>query len=254
MSSYVITGASRGIGLELTKQLLELPVTQVAKVFALTRSRPSNSLNQLIADNSDRLFSVIASVDNATDLKRAAADVKARLGEHGGLDVLVNNAGITAFSPGGTRNLTAEQLTQVLNTNVTGVHLVTMAFLPLLEAGKGKKVISMSSTLGAISWAQKFKLSPTPAYKISKAALNMLNTQYALDYADAGFTFLLVSPGWLTTDLGGEGADFPVDVGVQDVIRIILDSTPAQNGKFLNIHVPGQEDAWGSYDGKEISW
>ena len=49
--------------------------------------------------------------------------------------------------------------------------------------------------MGSISWAAKFKLAPSPAYKISKAALHMLNAQYALDYAEAGFTFLCVSPG-----------------------------------------------------------
>jgi NAD(P)-dependent dehydrogenase (short-subunit alcohol dehydrogenase family) len=49
--------------------------------------------------------------------------------------------------------------------------------------------------MGSIAWAHKYKLAPTPSYKVSKAALNMLNTVYALEYADAGFTFLLVSPG-----------------------------------------------------------
>lgn len=52
-----------------------------------------------------------------------------------------------------------------------------------------------SSSMGSVSWAPKFKLSPTPSYKISKAALHMLNAQYALDHAEAGFTFLCVSPG-----------------------------------------------------------
>jgi NAD(P)-dependent dehydrogenase (short-subunit alcohol dehydrogenase family) len=52
-----------------------------------------------------------------------------------------------------------------------------------------------SSTLGSIAWAEKFKLGPVPEYKISKTALNMLNKQYAMEFADAGFTFLLISPG-----------------------------------------------------------
>jgi len=125
--------------------------------------------------------------------------------------------------------------------------------------------------MGSVSWAAKYKTAPVPAYKISKAALHMLSAQYALDHADAGFTFLCVSPGvttplewpqkrytnslqWLKTELGGDYAQFDVGVGVSELKRIILQATKAQNGKFVNIHIPGQEKSWGQYDGREIPW
>lgn len=112
------------------------------------------------------------------------------------------------------------------------------------------------------------------AYKVSKAGFHMLNKQFSLDLAEEGFTCLLVSPGvslrlqqyllstlltkyfvkWLKTDLGTDYGDFTVDVGAAEIKRIILASSPAQNGKFLNIHVPGHENAPGRYDGKEIEW
>jgi hypothetical protein len=83
----------------------------------------------------------------------------------------------------------------------------------------------------------------------------MLNKQYAIQYADAGFTFLAVSPGWLKTDLGGvDYADLEVPVGVAELKRIILEATPSQNGQLVNILVPGQEEAFGLYNGKEIPW
>lgn len=59
---------------------------------------------------------------------------------------------------------------------------------------------------------------------------------------------------WLKTNLGGDDADLDVEVGVTELKRIILQSTKAQNGKCLNIHVPGQEEAWGQYDGGEVPW
>lgn len=59
---------------------------------------------------------------------------------------------------------------------------------------------------------------------------------------------------WLKTDLGTDYGDFTVDVGGAEIKRIVLESTPAQNGKFLNIHVPGHENSPGRYDGKEIEW
>lgn len=67
-------------------------------------------------------------------------------------------------------------------------------------------------------------------------------------------TILIFRIQWLKTDLGGEQADFDVSVGVKETKRIILEATTAQNGKFVNIHVPGHENAWGQYDGKEVSW
>lgn len=113
-----------------------------------------------------------------------------------------------------------------------------------------------SFTIGAISWAHK--LLPNPAYKISKAALHILNAQYKLDLGNKGFTLLLISPGvrlsicapvlltvaqWLETDLGGEHADLPVETGVSELKCIMLSAAKEHDGKFLNIHVPGQEQA-----------
>jgi hypothetical protein len=59
---------------------------------------------------------------------------------------------------------------------------------------------------------------------------------------------------WLKTDLGSQNADLEPEVGVADTKRIIVEADKSQNGKFLNIHVPGWEDKWGRYDGKEIEW
>jgi hypothetical protein len=59
---------------------------------------------------------------------------------------------------------------------------------------------------------------------------------------------------WLKTDLGGQGAELEVDVGVAEVKRIILEATPAQNGQFRNIHIPGQENSWNQYDGGTVPW
>ncbi|GAB7353829.1 hypothetical protein MBLNU459_g4201t1 [Dothideomycetes sp. NU459] len=253
MASYLITGASRGLGFELTKQLLELPTSRVGKIFAVTRSTPPAPLQDLIRNSADRIVHVTASVDDTGSVQNAAEVVKAKL-DGQGLDVLINNAGIASYTPGGARSISPEQLAQVFDVNVIGPQRVIASFLPLLEIGKEKKVINITSTLGSISWAEKCKAVPTHAYKISKAALNMLNAQYAADHADAGFIFLCVSPGWLKTDLGGEHADFDVEVGASELKRIILESSKAQNGKFLNIRVPGHEDSYGRYDGGEIPW
>jgi len=143
MATYLITGASRGIGLELTKQLLELPASKVSKVFAIARNAESDAINQLVKEYSDRLYPVSASVDDHASVQKAAETVKTKLSGHG-LDVLVNNAAISGLTSGSIKNMDLDQLTQILNVNVVGVQRVTAAFMPLLEQGTQKKVINMS--------------------------------------------------------------------------------------------------------------
>lgn len=164
MATYLVTGAARGIGLELTKQLLELPSTQVDKVFALVRSSPApkSPLQELLDKYSDRLFAITAAVDNTESVQKAAEEVKAKLASTGkGLDVLVNNAGIAFHHPDGIRNVSAEDMTQLLDVNVIGTQRVTAAFLPLLESGNGgqKKIINMY-VLCFFPFLEKMRWSP----------------------------------------------------------------------------------------------
>lgn len=142
MANYLITGASRGIGLELTKQLLELPDSQVDKLFAITRGDPSPPLRDLLSRNPDRAVHILASVDDTESVQKAARDVQATLGTRG-LDVLVNNAGVQAYCTAGTRSVPPEQMAHLFDVNVIGPQRMIAAFLPLLEAGKLKKVINV---------------------------------------------------------------------------------------------------------------
>jgi NAD(P)-dependent dehydrogenase (short-subunit alcohol dehydrogenase family) len=137
--------------------------------------------------------------------------------------------------------------------------------------------MSSSSTLGSISLSSQFSGSPAHAYKISKAAMNMMTVQYALQYADEGFTVFAVSPGvsphpfsrlrrasetltastkWLRTDMGGQCADLPVETGAEQVLKCVNNVGKELNGRFLNIHVPGWENAPGpnQYPGGDAPW
>lgn len=143
MATYLITGASRGIGLELTKQLLELPASQVSKVFAVARNIESDAIKHLVKDYPDRVYLVSASIDDNASIQKAAETIKTELSGHG-LDVLVNNAGIAGTTSGSIKDMDLDQLTQILNVNVIGTQRVTAAFMSLLEQGTQKKIINMS--------------------------------------------------------------------------------------------------------------
>ncbi|KAJ5110536.1 hypothetical protein N7532_001071 [Penicillium argentinense] len=253
MASFLITGSSRGLGLALVSRLAALPKGQVETIFATARQDNSPQLNQLVTASSGRIELVRLDVEDKKTIEEAARQVESKLAGKG-LDYLINNAGTLDYNPAGLEGM--DNLNQIFNLNVTGVHEVTRAFLPLLRRGQKKTVVNISTTLGSIARAQEYAQSPTPAYKITKAALNMLTVQYAQSFASEGLTFLAVSPGWLRTDLGSQRADLPVETGAEKVVDIVLKTGPHQNGKFVNIHVPGWEKAPGpnQYEGKEVEW
>jgi NAD(P)-dependent dehydrogenase (short-subunit alcohol dehydrogenase family) len=153
MATYLITGASRGIGLELTKQLLELPASQVSKVFAVARNIESDAIKQLEQKYSDRLYPVSASVDNTASVQKAAEVVKTKL-DGQSLDVLINNAGIGGETTGSIKDMELDQLTQIFDVNVVGVQRVTAAFFPLLEQGSQKKVINVYVHYHDLTWCR----------------------------------------------------------------------------------------------------
>jgi NAD(P)-dependent dehydrogenase (short-subunit alcohol dehydrogenase family) len=134
---------------------------------------------------------------------------------HGrGLDYLINNAGVQPFGSG-LSDIRSEQFSDVLRMNVVSVHIFTAATMELLRQGSSKTVVNMevrnlfpvatylfllivlprSSVMGSITYTNRFVNAPAYAYKVSKAALNMLTSRYALEYGHEGFTFLVLSSG-----------------------------------------------------------
>lgn len=143
MATYLITGTGKGLGLELTKQLSELPESHVSKIFAITRSPPTPALKDLITSSNGRVVNVLASVDDTKSVEKAAEEIKGQLGTRG-LDVLINNAAIQQHSPNNKmEDFSAADFSRILETNLVGPHRVITAFLPLLRAGTQKKIINM---------------------------------------------------------------------------------------------------------------
>ncbi|OQO07941.1 hypothetical protein B0A48_06733 [Cryoendolithus antarcticus] len=238
MATYLITGTSQGLGLALTAQLLSRTTAEVSHVFALSRSSPSQELRELLDTHPSRSTSVVASVTDDLAVGAAVEQVSTVLGSRG-LDVLINNAGTNDTHPKGMRSVEVEALMSVFELNVMGVKRITIAFLPLLERGNEKKIINMCIIAPRIELAGE-PHEPTYAYKVSKAAMNMLTMQYALDLQDSGFTVMAVSPGWLKARFGGGGvAQLTAEQGAEAVEEIIREATKEDNGKFVNIRVPG---------------
>ncbi|KAL4739581.1 hypothetical protein BDV11DRAFT_187193 [Aspergillus similis] len=251
MSSFVVTGASRGLGLAFVRRLAALPASEVSTVFATARSQ-SPELEELAKQSAGRVIVIKLEVTDEASIKQAAAEVGDRLSGKG-LDVLINNAGVCDYTPDGVKAM--DNLEQIFSINVLGVHWVTRAFIPLLQKGTQKKVVNISTTLASITLARASHGLPTPAYKVSKAAMNALTVQYALDYEKEGFTIFALSPGWLKTELGGgDAADLTADEGARLSLDIILGPSRGLNGQFARIHLPGWENSRHQYDGSNAPW
>ncbi|KAL8989987.1 MAG: hypothetical protein Q9169_008235, partial [Polycauliona sp. 2 TL-2023] len=243
MASYLITGASRGFGLALARELAALPASGVTRIFATARA-DSPELEELAKSSSGRVVVVQLDVTNEASIKEAAVQVEVSLAGKG-LDVLINNAGVLQYAADGVKSM--DNLAESLTINVLGAHWVTKAFFPLLEKGTQKKVINISTTLGSITHARQAHFLPAPAYKISKAAMNALTVQYALDYEKEGFTFMALSPGWMKTDLGTEIADLTPEEGAKASLDMIFRPGQGLNGQFPTVLVKGWEKAGGNH-------
>ncbi|CAN9323804.1 unnamed protein product [Alternaria alternata] len=237
MASYLITGSSRGIGLGYVTILARKDASEVGKIFAAARSENS-ALKRLISESAGRIEFVPLEVTSEESAVKVAQHVERSLGGKG-LDILINNAGVPSHTEGGIENMT--DLTEVLNVNVFGVHNVTRAFLPILKKGQLKKIANISSSLGSMALSAMGKFQPTPAYKVSKAALNMLTVQWAESLEKDGFTVLAVCPGWVKTDMGTEAGYLTPEESATGGLNVLFGHTIADSGKFFVVDLPGKE-------------
>jgi NAD(P)-dependent dehydrogenase (short-subunit alcohol dehydrogenase family) len=224
MATWLITGAGRGIGLEMARQ---------------------------VSARGDDVIGTVRDPDKAGALRDTGARVEIvdvsdpvaidRLGSRmagQAIDVLVNNAGIGRFG-GAVKDLSAEELHRYMAVNAIGPILVVKALLESLRAGGGKKIASVTSLMGSIGDNGS---GGAYGYRASKAALNMLNASLALELKREGFACLVLNPGWVKTDMGGAGAPTPVDVSVRGLVRVIDSATPEVTGRFFD------------HDGKALPW
>lgn len=203
----LVTGANRGIGLEVCRQLGErgFVVVLTARDEAKGRAAAAPLRRAGVDVHVQRL-------DVADDQSvRAAAGAVAR--SIGRLDVLVNNAGILYDTWQRAADADLEVVRRAFETNTLGAWRVTQAFLPLLRQSKHGRIVNVSSGAGALASLD----GETPAYALSKAALNALTLMLAAELKPAGILVNAVCPGWVATDMGGAGGR-PVAEGAAGVV------------------------------------
>ena len=230
MKTALITGANKGIGHEVARQL----AAKGFHVFVGSRNaRAGRKAAEEIAKKCGKATFLeidVAENDSVTKAAREFSNIE----DH--LDVLVNNAGIVADGDEAILEVSDDLFRKTLETNTLGALRVTRAFAPLLRKSKAPRVINVSSgsgqlTGGAEGWA--------PAYSISKSALNGVTSQLAA--ALPKFAVNAVCPGWVRTDMGGENASRSVEEGADTIAWLASEARQDLTGKFLR-------------DRKEIPW
>jgi len=238
MTTVLITGANRGIGLEHVRQYAAAGV----HVVATCRDPASAAELQAIADAHPGKVRIEALAVNDAGSVAAFAE---RL-EGLAVDVLINNAGTYGPIPlpDGMAHQTLGGMdydiwADILATNVVSPFRITAALIDNLKAGQKKTIVMMSSGLASIGTNI---YGGSHAYRSSKAALNMLAKGLAVELKGDGVTIIAMAPGWTRTALGGPDAPYSVEESVEGQQKVIAGLSLEDTGKFLDL--AGAEVAW----------
>lgn len=229
MAVVLITGANRGIGLALVKAY----AGRRDKVFAAIRTTSDRFELDAFVTTAPKWVEVIEmDVSDAAEIGRARRKLEAEP-----IDVLINNAGVGGPERQTATDMDFDGLIETLNINTIAPLRVATAFLPNVKAAKGK-IITLSSQMGQVQSASTDSL----AYRVSKAAVNKLMRGLAAELKPQGIPVLIVHPGWVKTDMGGDAAPLSSEESASQLQKLIDKLDIASTGKFL---------AW---NGKELAW
>ena len=228
--SVLITGASRGIGLEFARQYAEAGW----RVHACCRDPQKAGKLQQVADKYTDLVTLhTLDVGDSGQIKRL---VNALSDE--AIDLLINNAGI--YLPDYENGQISERtLIESFRINSIAPLIIAEAFADNLDKGSHKKIVNITSKMGSIDDNTS---GGRYAYRSSKAALNMVTKSLAVDLAPRGISAIVLHPGWVQTDMGGSNASTSVEKSVTGMRAVIERIKLKDSGKFYG------------YDGKEIPW
>lgn len=235
MQRWLITGARRGIGLEMTRQLLHRGDAVIGTVRSEAAAQELRDL--FPAEVAQRLQIVSLDVRDRKSITKAAL----RITEH--LDVLVNNAGILGPERQSTLDMDFDGFLEMFVVNAMGPLAVTQAFLPQLRRSERPRIVTITSRMGSSSYRKDDLI----AYQASKAAANKVVRGFATTLGPSGIIVIAAHPGLVRTDLGGTRATAsPESISAIEsatgLLKVIDGLLASDNGRFLD------------YGGREIAW
>ena len=237
-TTALITGANKGIGLETARQLGKRDITVL--VGARDSGKGKTAAAELRKEGIDA-HALEIDVSDPASIRKAAAEVES---EFGRLDILVNNAGImTDDRSRKPSDQTLDTWRETFDTNVLGLIATTQAFLPLLRKSEAGRIVNLSSILGSIEYhatpgAPVYDSKETPAYNVSKAAVNAYTVQLAHELRDTSLKVNAAHPGWVKTEMGGEEATMDIEDGAKTSVALATLRDDGPNGTFVHMGEP----------------
>ncbi len=224
MSRIIVTGANRGIGYEIARQLAGYghEVILTARVADKGKEAQSN----LAADGLTVDFLKL-DVGNDASIQQFVQHFGDR---YDSVDGLVNNAGVFLDKSSSLEQVEMAVFRQTIETNFYGPLLLTRGLLPLLRKSRDARIVNLSSGLGALGDMG----AGYPSYRVSKTAMNAMTAIFGAELAADGIMINSVCPGWVQTDMGGTGATRTVDKGAETPVWLLTeDRKLLPSGKFL---------------------
>ncbi|XP_004556304.1 C-signal [Maylandia zebra] len=250
--NILVTGANRGLGLELVKQLAET-TGQEAHIYACSREPEGSrteALRQLTTRHPGKITIIKLDVADEESISAAVQAVQDQIGD-AGLNILINNAGIRKPALSGALSATKKNdMMEVYETNVVGPFTIAKMFLPLLKkaaqrdsSAKGNDnktacssaIINISTAISSIEKCpETFSAAQMYPYRISKAALNMLTRCQAEDFKTHNIVVTAIHPGWVQTEMGGEKAPLTTVDSVLGMLSVISSLSNKDSGMLLD--------------------
>jgi NAD(P)-dependent dehydrogenase (short-subunit alcohol dehydrogenase family) len=243
MSTILITGSNRGIGLELAERYASIGWD----VIATCRTPEKADKLHILSKQYRNLSIEMLEITDELSIKALTIKLKDKA-----IDILINNAGIYSARTNGNKpysgdnkdpgqkfgSLDADGWAFVLKVNAVAPFMVTEALLPNILSGAHRKVIMITSRGGSIETVQEGGL----AYRSSKAALNSAMRSTSRTLTPKGITMISLHPGWVQTDMGGMKAQISVEASVNGMVNVITELKLDDSGKFFD------------YEGKSVPW
>ncbi len=237
MATVLVTGASRGIGLELTRQY----AADGWEVIATARApRQAKGLLELEKKHSGKFSLQVLDVTSDLSIEDLAEELDGRA-----IDLLINNAAVYAREGTHVGELDYDAWADTFETNLFGAMRVTEALLENVAQSERKQIAAISSTMASLHAVEGGAVAQSGTayqYRTSKAALNMAMLVLSKELAPRGISVVMICPGWVKTDMGGAGAAITPEVSVAGIKKVLAANPMDISGKFL------------SYDGSARSW
>jgi NAD(P)-dependent dehydrogenase (short-subunit alcohol dehydrogenase family) len=232
MKNVLVTGANKGIGFEVAKQMAELGYF----VYLGCRNEQNGreAINNLRKSNISNVELLQMDVSDLTSVKEAASKLASKIGA---LDILINNAGVAGGQPQNMSVCDMSLLKEVFDTNYFGAIQTTQAMLPLLEKAKQPVIVNVSSELGSLARLTSETRAPNwdnyHAYSSTKTALNTFTILLAHEFRNTKFRINSVTPGYTATDLNGFAGFKTAAQGAQPIVKLATIGADGPSGKFF---------------------